>query len=198
MNDQEQFWGGEFGTAYSARNQGPHLIASNLALFSRVLSRTRGITSVLEFGANVGMNLDALGLLLPGADLCGLEFNDHAVEILGGKHEAIHDSVLAWETKRQWDMVLCKGLGIHISPDDLWKLYENLYLSARKYIVLAEYYSKRPQEVEYRGNKARMWKRDFATELMNRYPDLSLIDYGFVSEYDAFPLDNINWWLLSK
>lgn len=198
MSDTEEFWGGEFGTNYSLRNQGPHLIASNLALFAKVLAKTRGVDSVIEFGANVGMNLDAISLLLPNADLCGLEFNDHAFEVLSGKHEAIHDSVMAWEPQRQWDLVLCKGLAIHIAPGDLPILYENLYLSSRKYIVLAEYYSKQPQEVEYRGNKARMWKRDFASELMGRYPDLRLIDYGFVSEYDTFPLDNLNWWLLEK
>ena len=34
---QEEFWAGEFGTAYIERNQGEQLLASNLSFFSQAL-----------------------------------------------------------------------------------------------------------------------------------------------------------------
>jgi spore coat polysaccharide biosynthesis protein SpsF len=38
--DQEAFWAGDFGTEYINRNQSAQLLASNLNLFSKVLSQT--------------------------------------------------------------------------------------------------------------------------------------------------------------
>lgn len=47
MNDfptqQETFWAGEFGDDYAERNRGPRLVANNLALFARALTRTRNV-----------------------------------------------------------------------------------------------------------------------------------------------------------
>ena len=40
-----------------------------MALFARILSRTEKVRSVIEFGANIGLNLHALRLLLPDAKL---------------------------------------------------------------------------------------------------------------------------------
>jgi spore coat polysaccharide biosynthesis protein SpsF len=53
--------------------------------------------------------------------------------------------------------------------------------------------------VEYRGYKARLFKRDFAGEMLDKYRDLSLLDYGFVYHRDPnFPQDDVNWFLLEK
>jgi hypothetical protein len=66
---QEQFWAGQFGDDYTDRNTGARWVASNLALFSRILAATVGVRSVIEFGANRGLNLLALRQLLPDACL---------------------------------------------------------------------------------------------------------------------------------
>ena len=55
--DQEQFWAEEFGDDYIDRNQKQKTIAANTNLFSKVFSRTRGVESIIEFGANIGLNL---------------------------------------------------------------------------------------------------------------------------------------------
>ena len=53
--------------------------------------------------------------------------------------------------------------------------------------------------IPYRGNEDRLFKRDFAGELMNRFPTLKLLDYGFVWKRDpVFPQDDITWFLLEK
>ena len=86
--DQEQFWAGEFGDNYIERNRSDDLIASNIALFSRVFQRTQTINSVLELGANIGLNLKAIRHLLPKASLSAVEINTNAVAVLRNWLEA--------------------------------------------------------------------------------------------------------------
>ena len=78
-------------------------------------------------------------------------------------------------------------------------IYRKIYKSAKKYILIAEYYNPSPSVIEYRGFKNKLFKRDFAGELMDLYPDLQILDYGFVYHRDQFyPQDDINWFLLKK
>ena len=77
-------------------------------------------------------------------------------------------------------------------------MYENLYRLSNRYILINEYYNPTPLTVEYRGAKDRLFKRDFAGELMDRY-SLRLVDYGFLYHRDNyFPRDDSNWFLLEK
>ena len=72
--EQESFWSGEFGDEYIGRNQGKVSIASNTALFSAILNSTNSISSIIEFGANIGLNLEAIKCLLPEAELSASQF----------------------------------------------------------------------------------------------------------------------------
>ncbi|MCP9858182.1 hypothetical protein KBZ33_18730, partial [Cyanobium sp. Cruz-8D1] len=56
---QEEFWAGEFGSAYIDRNNSKEITSSNVVLFSNILANLNNIDSVLELGCNVGLNLDA-------------------------------------------------------------------------------------------------------------------------------------------
>jgi spore coat polysaccharide biosynthesis protein SpsF len=96
--------------------------------------------------------------------------------------------------------VLIKGVLIHINPEALQRVYQNLYDASLKYICVCEYYNTVPVTVNYRGYADRLFKRDFAGELMDKFPDLKLVDYGFVWKRDNnFPLvDDITWFLLEK
>jgi len=67
---------------YVIRNRGDFSIASNIALFSKILYRTNGIDSLLEIGANIGLNLKAIKQLLPQVKLSVIEVNQKAVEEL--------------------------------------------------------------------------------------------------------------------
>ena len=88
---------------------------------------------------------------------------------------------------------------IHIHPDHLTTVYDQLYNSSRKYILMAEYYNPSPVSVNYRGHEDRLFKRDFAGEIMDRYSDLKLIDYGFAYHRDpVWPQDDITWFLMEK
>ena len=200
--EQESFWAGEFGDAYVERNKSAQLAAANLAFFSRILSRTTGVSSVLELGANIGMNLKALRQLVPGCQLTAVEINQTAVEELKKQEqvEVYHQSIYDFSVEnRQWDLTFTKGVLIHLDPEMLPEVYKTLYQCSKKYILVAEYYHSVPVELSYRGYEGKLFKRDFAGEIMNQYPNLKLVDYGFCWNRDrVFPQDDITWFLLSK
>jgi spore coat polysaccharide biosynthesis protein SpsF len=51
----------------------------------------------------------------------------------------------------------------------------------------------------YRGHDERLFKRDFAGEILDRFPDLRLVDYGFRYRRDPnFPQDDVTWFLMEK
>ena len=97
------------------------------------------------------------------------------------------------------DLVFIRGVLIHISPDALDEVYEKLYKLSKRYILISEYYNPNPVAIEYRGHTNKLFKRDFCGEVLDKYPDLKLIDYGFVYHRDpVFPQDDITWFLLEK
>jgi pseudaminic acid biosynthesis-associated methylase len=71
--------------------------------------------------------------------------------------------------------------------------------SSKKYICIAEYYNRTPVSINYRGHDERLYKRDFVGEVLDKFPSLTLVDYGFVYHRDPnFPQDDITWFLLEK
>lgn len=200
--EQEQFWAGEFGSEYIRRNQSAQLSAANLAFFGNALRATRGIGSCIEFGANVGMNLRAIQSLLPGAELHAIEINpDAAAELRAALPTCtvFEDSFIAWAPERTYDLVLAKGVLIHVNPDALPAVYDNLVAATSRYLLVAEYYNPSPVSITYRGHTDRLFKRDFAGEILDRHGDLALRDYGFAYHRDPnFPQDDITWFLLER
>lgn len=200
--DQEKFWAGEFGSEYITRNQGDQLLAANLNFFVKALKQVAKIQSCHEFGANIGMNLRALKLLYPDANLSAVEINPEASKILAefiGDKNVYEGSIFDYPITKQVDLALIKGVLIHINPDMLDKVYQKLYEASRRYILVCEYYNPSPVAINYRGHSDRLFKRDFAGELMDKYTDLVLIDYGFAYRRDpVFPQDDITWFLMEK
>lgn len=200
--EQEVFWAGDFGTEYVQRNQGGALLASNLSFFGKALRNARGMRSCIEFGANIGMNLKALKLLYPAQEQFGIEINaDAAKELAKSIPESnVHNaSILDFVPQRVWDLALIKGVLIHINPEVLPLVYDKLVAACGRYLLVAEYYNPSPVAVTYRGHTDRLFKRDFAGEIMDRHPHMRLIDYGFAYRRDPnFPQDDITWFLLEK
>lgn len=199
---QEVFWAGEFGTEYIGRNDGAQMLASNLSFFSKALKQAGRISSCLEFGANIGMNLKALQLLYPDIHLNAIEINPDAANRLAnliGKDNVFEGSILEYPITKKADLSLIRGVLIHILPDKLPVVYEKLYQASNRFILVGEYYNPSPVAISYRGHADRLFKRDFAGEMLEKYPDLKLVDYGFVYRRDpAFPDDDITWFLMEK
>lgn len=198
---QEEFWAGEFGSDYVSRNNDVGLLASNTAMFAKVLAHAPGVESVIEFGANIGLNLRAIRALIPAVRLAAVEVNPSAATEL----ESIPDvqvhrgSLLDFDAGETFDMTLSKGVLIHIDPRRIDAAYETLYRNSHRYICLAEYYSPTPVAIPYRGHADRLFKRDFAGEMLAKYPDLRIVEYGFVYRKDPVnPQDDITWFLLER
>lgn len=200
--EQEAFWAGEFGNTYIERNQGDTLLAANLDFFSKALRATRGLQSCIEFGANIGMNLKAIQLLHPTLNASAIEINAAAAtqlrEVIAADN--VHNSsILEFEPSRTYDLTLIKGVLIHINPNELPQVYDKLVASCGRYLMVAEYYNPAPVTIPYRGHADRLFKRDFAGEIMDRHPQLQLLDYGFAYRRDPnFPQDDITWFLMEK
>ena len=200
--EQEKFWAGDFGDEYISRNKSEEYLASNLNFFSKAFNQLGQPKSLIEFGANIGMNLRAIKLLFPKIDLFGIEINKNAADELAkfiGQENVFNGSIFEFEATHKCDVSLIKGVLIHINPEMLSLVYEKLYTASNKYILICEYYNPSPVNVSYRGHSDRLFKRDFAGEMLEKYADLKLVDYGFCYKRDkAFPQDDITWFLLVK
>ncbi len=202
ITPQESFWAGPFGSEYITRNSSQQLLAANLSFFAKALKQAGKISSCLELGANVGMNLKALQQIFPGIKLKAAEINSDAalnLRDLIGQENVYEGSIFDYPVTEPVDLVLIKTVLIHINPNRLNLVYEKLYQTSRRYILIAEYYNPTPVDISYRGHDECLFKRDFAGEMLDKYPDLILVDYGFVYHRDpACPQDDITWFLLQK
>lgn len=200
--DQEAFWSGAFGDEYIGRNDSQELLASNLNFFTKALKSAGRVASCIEFGANIGMNLRALKLLYPHMQQYGIEINEAAASGLKqfvGQDNVFTGTIYDYPAQRTFDLALIKGVLIHINPDMLKNVYQKLYQSSERYILVCEYYNPSPVTIPYRGHMDRLFKRDFCGEMLEQFPDLKLVDYGFAYKRDtAFPQDDITWFLMKK
>lgn len=200
--EQETFWAGEFGQEYIRRNQGDLLLATNLRFFSDALRAAHGIKNAIEFGSNIGMNLAALKLLYPLTEFNAIEINSTAAYELQKiiPPTNIHnESILEYKAEKSFDLVLIKGVLIHINPEVLELVYDKLVASTSRYLLVAEYYNPTPVSIQYRGHDERLFKRDFAGEILDRFPCMELLDYGFAYKRDRdFAQDDITWFLMIK
>jgi pseudaminic acid biosynthesis-associated methylase len=194
-------WAGKFGDDYTARNSGENLPVNNRLFFEKCFARLVAAPSaVLELGANRGDNIKALMKIWPAARFHAVEINWNAVKQLRQlpNTTVTAGSLLDCEFGEfQFDLVITKGVLIHMVPSDLPRVYETLYNSSRRYILMAEYYNPTPVEVPYRSRAGLMWKRDFAGEFMDRYP-VRLVDYGFSYHRDVPNMDDLTWFLMEK
>lgn len=203
--EQEEFWSGQFGNDYIERNKDNALLEAKMNLWMKVLECTKDVESVIEFGSNIGLNLKTMKIINSKLNFAAVEINHKAVDIL--KNDALlkdcvdvyEQSILEYNPEKMYDLAFTAGVLIHINPDELQNVYEKLYKSSKKYICVAEYYNPSPVVIPYRDNQERLFKRDFAGEIMDKYSDLQLVNYGFVYHRDNnFPLDDFTWFLLEK
>ncbi len=198
--EQEQFWAGDFGQDYIDRNNAESLLYAKVAMWAQMLRAANGVASARELGCNIGLNLVALKRLNPSIDLSGYEINETAAKQAAAfKVAAIHQgSILEKIAEPPVDLTFTAGVLIHISPDYLKNVYDNLVNGSQRYVLVAEYYNPKPVMIPYRGHENRLFKRDFAGELIDHY-GLKLVDYGFMYRRDNWmPQDDITWFLLEK
>lgn len=197
---QENFWAGRFGDEYIGRNDSEELLSTKLLQFAQMLKHAPGIRSCVELGCNIGLNLVALKKLSPSFELTGYEINQRAARIARDAQVAkIVEGTILEPISGSYDLAMICAVLIHIHPDELGKVYENLYRLSSRYILVREYYNPTPVSVPYRGEQDRLFKRDFAGEMIERF-GLRLIDYGFFYRRDPYvrQQDDSCWFLMEK
>ena len=199
--EQEKFWAGEFGDDYVVRNDGESLVSANVAVFSQIMKSVSKVGSIVELGCNRGLNLQALSRINKNFELCGYEINATAARIAQelGVAEIYNQTIIdPIVSLKKYELSFTKGVLIHINPDALRAVYQNLYDLSTRYIMVCEYYNPTPVSVSYRGNMDRLFKRDFAGEMIDQF-NLKLVDYGFLySRDDHFTACDSTWFLLKK
>lgn len=148
------------------------------------------------------MNLKALQLLYPSIYLKGVEINHDAAKQptdLIGESNVFQGSIFEYPVAAKVDLSLVNGVLIHINTDMLATVYEKVYQASSRLILVCEYYNPSHTSIPYRGHVDHLFKGDFAGEMLEKYPDLKLVDYGFPYRRDpAFPQDDITWFLMQK
>lgn len=189
MTKQMEEWAGKFGEEYTERNM---MTADEFdkLLRSRIgVSRTEQIdeflsdlelNNILEVGSNIGNQL----LLLQKRgfkSLYGIELNRYAVEKSKERTEGkgidiIQGSAFDIPFKDAYfDLVFTSGVLIHISPQDINNVLDEIHRCSKKYIWGTEYFSEEYTQVNYRGHSELLWKTNFAKLYLDRFPDLKLV-----------------------
>lgn len=208
MTDQIAHWRGEFGDAYTVRNEvSEEVIEARERMWRRILSSIKPScfttdTSILEVGANIGLNIRALRRLT-AARLVAVEPNaearkrlvDDGVVERKDAHDAIVEALPLYDNS--FDLVFTSGVLVHIPPEKLLTACKEIHRVSRAYIVCCEYFADRPQTMAYRGLDGILFKRDFGDFWMSNFSDLTLFDYGFFWKR-ATGIDNLHWWLFCK
>lgn len=201
---QEKFWLGSFGNKYINRNKNKELIINKFFFFKKIFKKfkKKKITSVIEFGSNIGLNLLNLKKIFKLKKISAIEINKKAAQQCKNiKNVNIFNmSVNNFIPKRKYDLVLTCGFLIHQNPNNLKNIYKKIHDSCKNkgYVLIAEYFSSNPTKVIYRRKKDMLFKRDFAGEFVSIFKKSRIIDYGFFYHKDKYPQDDITWFLIKK
>lgn len=196
-------WAGAFGNAYIERNRVTDSSTADATVaFSRMLAAIPdgGVRSILEVGANVGINLTGLRELRPETALAAVEPNPSAASVLRASSLDLRGVVRADGAALPFatgafDLVFTNGVLIHVPPDRLAAVMREITRVSSTYVLCSEYFSHVPEEVPYHGEQGLLWKRDFGLAYLETCPGLEVVDYGFLWQPELPTFDDLTWWL---
>ena len=203
MNKQEEFWHHEYATEYIKRNSEFDL-DSGIKAWATMLKNLEPIESLLECGCNIGRNINFLNHLLPTVKKSIIELSPEPYKIVTSRYKFEHTSntsiLDADLPKESFDLVYTTGVLIHIHPDNLLENMKKIYSLSKRYILFGEIFSRVPGYVEYKGSKDLLFKRDFGRYFLEHFPDVRVLDYGFLwgHYYDPAGFDDCNYWVFEK
>lgn len=201
---QLKTWSSEFGKEYTDRN--PHTIEAMDEHYRKQFGLTRTELNflflsnldrkikILEVGSNVGSQLQ--GLQKFGFEnLYGIELQLYAVEV-SKKYtkniNLIQGSAFDIPFKDSYfDLVFTSGVLIHINPDDIDMVMNEIHRCTSKYIWGFEYYADEYLEITYRGQRNLLWKADFAKLYLDKFQNLELVKEKRIKYLDNDNLDSM-------
>lgn len=202
-NQQETFWKNEITQSYVTDNSRFDEILGQTA-WKRMLTKvdTKGVTSYLDCGSNIGRNTAVLKKILPLSNANIIEIAELPFRICTTTFE-IEDSFLGSikdaRFKKLFELVFSMAVLIHVHPDELLETMRNMFNLSSRYIILGEYFSRTPIMINYRGEEDKLFKMDFGRYFVENF-DCSVIDYGFLwgNEFDDAGFDDITYWVFEK
>jgi pseudaminic acid biosynthesis-associated methylase len=185
---QMQEWEGQFGKEYTDRNalslQEMQLLyqerygTTRTEMNSKFVDEFDTDMKVLEVGSNIGNQL----LCLQEAgfrNLYGIELQSYAVELSKSRTKGINimqGSAFDIPFKDGFfDLVFTSGLLIHIDPEDITIVLDEIHRCTKQYIWCFEYYSDMYDKIEYRGHVNLLWKANFSKLFIDHFNDLRLV-----------------------
>jgi len=188
-------WKGEFGRDYVMRNSRNSDETDNFSINAFGISRTDLLKtalsyaqpeSIIEIGCNIGQNFPLLRALSPSLHITGVEINFEAAHIARNKYPQT-DVVQAVGfdlpfSSASVDFIFTAGVLIHIHPDDLDLIINEMWRVSGKYIFGMEYHSEGLEHVVYRGHEGLLWKQDFEEVFRNRCQNLRTV-FSDIYEY---------------
>jgi pseudaminic acid biosynthesis-associated methylase len=191
MNPQEQFWSGTFGDEYTSRNR----VAweKRIPFWREILALTQA-RSVLDVGCNAGWNLRAIKAVDPAVEAMGVDINAAAVAEAEAAGVEAHLMAInqVGAVISGFDLVCTSGVLIHVAPADLPEAMRNIVQASNRWVLAVEYESETEEQIDYRGNSERLWKRPFG----RLYEALGLRLHMYDAE--TFGFDQCATWLLEK
>ncbi len=191
--EQIQEWSGDFGKQYTDRNfmtldEMEKLWIGNYG-FTRSQMNEKFLKDIpldvriLEVGSNIGNQL--LCLQKAGfTNLYGIELQAYAVEISKNRTKNINiiqGSAFDIPYKDEYfDIVFTSGVLIHIAPQDINNVLDEIYRCSKRFIWGAEYYFDQYINVPYREKNSLMWKGNFSKMYRERFSDLHLVQEEFM------------------
>ncbi len=204
MNEQANFWAGNFGEKYRLNNtnfQESILIDG----WNKILLKVNKseVFSFLECGSNIGRNIHALKMIIPNARPSLVEVNKESFQIAVDTYSPVNSfngQILDSKFENEkFDLVFSCGVLIHIAPYDLYRNLLKMYDYSKKYIVICEYFSRRFETILYHGETNKLFKMDYGSYFMENF-NAKIIDYGFLwgRLYDNGGFDDMTYWLFEK
>lgn len=199
MSSQAEAWAGEFGDEYTRRNRVGW--RGRIPFWREILNLTSA-RSVYEFGCNAGWNLSAIKAASRhpsdraddyrwDVETYGEDINESALiqAASAGLDAYPADDLL--QPALMVDLSFTAGVLIHIAPQDLEATMQKVISFSADWVLAVEYADTEEVEVEYRGQKNMLWRRDYG----RLYQDLGL-ELQLVAPAGGF--DNCTAWLLRK
>ena len=204
MNKQLEHWTGTAGHEYIERNDfADYKLKQGVTAFKRILKGLK-FRSLLEVGSNIGLNLWFITEMFKGKKaLYAVEPYDEAFlsmrinPLLALKRIDMCSGYELPHADNSIDIVMTSGVLIHVAPENLKRMTDEIVRVSKKYIICSEYFSDKPEAIPYRGQTDILFKRDFGKFYLENH-NLKCINYGFLWSTELPIFDNLTWWVFEK
>jgi ubiquinone/menaquinone biosynthesis C-methylase UbiE len=203
-----ELWASKFGDDYTKRPQVS--VEHRAAVWQNLIPCSLHCKSILEVGANVGANLEAIasyiGTPLEHLDLYACEPNDlareelidltHRVPSLNWVSGDYADNISLGDNSV--DLVFTSGVLIHIPTDKLLASMREIHRVAKRFIICLEYFANKEEMIPYRGTKDTLWRRPYGAIWRKAFPDLRDVIMPALLEKSTTGFDDVTAWVFEK